>query len=424
MIKKSICFLAIILIFATIVSTFPASAATSYESIKKNPDFHYGIDVSKWNGDLDWDALKEKGIEFAYIRVGSYDNKGGHLDEKFKNNVKKCVESGIEFGVYVYSYVYKHSKVKSCANWVNKQLEKLGNYTKDKETIQVAYDIEDSSFVKAINKKKISKNYLHKSVLKFTNTIKNKGYIPVVYSYESFFTDYLKLTDLQRKGNRIWYARWPSIKRLDTTKKYLLPNNTYPDVWQYSSSFYINGVNLDTNVCYEDFYNYSKENSKVTVSGLDPLYSYSSKGVEPNISVYYKGDLLEKNVDYKLKYFSNKAPGTGRIKILRYKNGEYQDTKTVKFTIKATKVKNLKATPNKTSIKLSWSEHVGVSSYKIYEYCEETNRYEYIYTTDDTDITFIELNRNTKYSYKVSAVTKIKGKSYEGTKAVISARTK
>ncbi|MGN0489109.1 MAG: GH25 family lysozyme [Ruminococcus sp.] len=424
MIKKCALFMAIILIFAAIISAFPASAAVSYESIKKNPGFHYGIDVSKWNGDLDWDALKKKGIEFAYIRVGMYDNKGGHLDEKFQKNVKGCVENGIEFGVYVYSNVYKHNKVKSCAKWVSKQIEKLGNYTKDKNTIQVAYDIEDSSLANAVINKKISKSYLQKSVIKFSNAIKNKGYIPVVYSYESFFTNYLNLSDLQNRGYRIWFARWPNVNSLDTTKKYIMPNNTNPDVWQYSSSFYINGVNLDTNVCYDDFYDYTKENSKVTVTGLKDIYSYSSKGVEPEISVYYKNTLLTKNVDYKLKYFSNKSPGIGRIKIIRYKNGEYQDTKTVKFTIKATKVKKLTAVAKNTSIKLSWNQHIGASYYKIYEYCDETNRYEYIYTTDETNITFIELNRNTEYSYKVSAVTKINSNIYEGKKAKVTAKTK
>jgi GH25 family lysozyme M1 (1,4-beta-N-acetylmuramidase) len=420
--KKNVLFTVILIVIAIISSSIPAFAVKSYSSLKKNPEFHYGIDVSKWNGTLDWKALKNQGIEFAYIRVGLYDKQGGHLDSKFKTNIKQCVANGIEFGVYVYTNVYTYAKAKACAKWVSKQLDSMGNYCKDKDTIQVAYDIEDEGFITAIKKKTISKSYLQKSVLKFTNNIKSSGYIPVVYSYETFFKDYLNLTDLQEKGNKIWYARWP--KSLDVTKKKLLFNNTYTDVWQYSSSYYINGVNLDTDVCYDDFYDYSNEDSKLTVEGLKDSYAYKESGVKPSISVYSGKTLLQKGTDYTLQYFSNKNPGEGRIKIIRYKNGKYKETKTVKFVIKPSEVENLKYTAKQKSITLSWDRDSSDISYKVYKYDDELEKYVLLNTIEDNSITVENLEKSSSYSFKVASVRTINGKKYTGIKSEITAYTK
>lgn len=417
---------AVILALCILMSALPVSgASSSYSSLKKNSDYHYGIDVSKWNGDLDWAKLKEQGVEFAFIRIGTYSNSGGKLDEKFKQNVKSCVENGIEFGVYVYTHVYKHAKAKACARWVAKKLKSMGNYCKDKDTIQVAYDIEDSTFKTAVSNKKITKTYLQNSIIKFTNVIKNKGYVPVVYSYESFFNDYLNITALQNKNIKIWYARWPNKSKLDVTIPYVMSNNTSPEIWQYASSYYINGVLLDTDVCYDDFYDYDNEDSKLTVSGLKDSYAYNSNGVKPKIEVYNGKTLLTEDTDYTLKYFSNKSSGIGRIKIIRYnKSGNYVETKTVKFIIRPKKVSNLSATASATSVNLSWNKLSGAKNYKVFMYDEDSESYILMAKTTDTSYKIGGLSSGKKYTFAIKAGKEIEGKVYYSNYNEISKYTK
>lgn len=62
-----------------------------------------GIDVSKWQGVIDWDKVKADGVEFAMLRAG-YGQSG--VDEQFERNAQECTRLGIPFGVYWFSYAY------------------------------------------------------------------------------------------------------------------------------------------------------------------------------------------------------------------------------------------------------------------------------------------------------------------------------
>ena len=164
--KRILSVISLLLITLMVISTVTVNAVT-FKSIKKNYNFHYGVDVSSHNSKLDFTKLKNEGVEFMFIRLGTYKTDGGHLDTRFIENVKGCVENGVEFGVYVYSYIYKADDIKECAEWVNKELVALGNYCKDKDTIQVAYDIENSAQTKAVDKGKITKSTLNKNIKTF-----------------------------------------------------------------------------------------------------------------------------------------------------------------------------------------------------------------------------------------------------------------
>ncbi len=406
-----------------LMSVFAVNAVT-FQSIPKNYAFHYGVDVSKWNGNLKWNKLRDSGVDFAFIRVGYYDNDGGHIDTKFKTNVKNCVENGIEFGVYVYSYVYKISEAKKCAKWVHKQIKSMGNYTKNKGIIPVAYDIEDSYQANALIRGKISKSYLQDSVQKFCDKTKGYGYIPVVYSYENFFKDYLYLDKFQKNNVRIWYARWPSAKELDITVKRKMFNKTNPDIWQFASTYTIDNVVLDTNVAYDDFYDYSKENSTLTINGLNNIYSYKKKGVQPAFTVYEGETKLKKGTDYKAFYFNNKSSGRARIKIVRFKNSKYIETKTFFFTILPPKVSGVKVTPSTDEINIKWNKVSGASYYQIFEYDTTDGEYNEIDTSYTNSYENFFLTEGTKYQLRVRAVLEIGDQIYYGEPTDFTAYTK
>ena len=62
--------ISVIISITILFSSVFSSSAVTYDSLKKNPQFRYGVDVSLWNDDLDWSIIKDEGVEFAYIRVG------------------------------------------------------------------------------------------------------------------------------------------------------------------------------------------------------------------------------------------------------------------------------------------------------------------------------------------------------------------
>lgn len=410
----------LLLIISLFLTAFPTGAAT-FTSLSKNPEYNYGIDVSQWNGDLDWNQLRKCGVEFAYIRIGYYHTGKGYIDERFKKNVKACVEAGIDFGVYVYSYVYTHTDTVKCAKWVNKTLDSMGNYTKNKGAIPVAYDIEDEIQKNAVMHGKVTRSYMHNGVQKFCDTVKSAGYEPVVYSFSSFFNDFLYLDKFQSKGIRIWYASWPYHPNVKVRKK--MDNGTYADIWQFSSVHTIAGGVFDTNVCYGDFSDYSKETSTLRIEGLSDSYSYKSSGVKPNIKVYSGSTLLKKGTDYNVYYYKNKRTGRARMKIVRYKNGKFFETKTVQFIIRPVAVKNLKAAAGTDEVTLTWDKLNGASGYQIFEYDDILGEYNLIDTVKTTEYTDYFLDEGKEYKLRVRASAKIDGKTVYGDYSNITVKT-
>lgn len=408
--KKLLSIVSVVLVTLILVSSITVGAVT-FKSIKKNNDFHYGVDVSTFNGELNFDKIKKEGVEFMFIRLGYYKEDGGHLDARFIENIKGCVENGIEFGVYVYSYVYETEDVKDCADWTNSELEAMGNYCKDKNTIQVAYDIEDQSQKDAIAKGYITKSDLNKSVKKYCSKIKDYGYIPVVYSSLNYFKNNLNLTDLQNNGIKIWYAQWPYTSSLNTTVKKRMFNNTYADIWQFSSSLTLNGNVFDTNVCYNDFYDYKKENSKLTAKGLKKSYEYTGSAIKPDFKIFDGKTQLKENTDYKTFYFKNKKQGRATIKIVRFdENSNYLETKTFQFVIKPSKVTSLKASKGYNYAKLSWNKSKGATKYIVYK--KTGDNYKKVSSTISTNYKINSLKQGKKYTYAVRAYGVVKNKGY------------
>ena len=416
----------LLLTAALMVAAVPVSAV-SFTAIQKDPNYQYGVDVSQWNGEsngkygvVDWAYLRKIGVEFAYIRVGTYHKWGGDPDPAFKENVKKCVENGIEFGVYVYSYVYKKSDNKKCAKWVLDRLKSLGNYTKDADTIQVAYDIEDDVQANAVYYGRCSKRYMTDSVRHFTQSVSKSGYLATVYASRSFFSDYLMPELFRKDGTKLWCAQWPYYP--DTTSVKKLRDNSPADVWQFSENIKIKSGLYDGNVAYNGMYDYANEDSTLRIEGVNSSYKYSAAGVKPEVSVYDGDQLLKKGKDYKLYYFNNKRIGTAKIKIIRYSNSKYIETKTVLFEI-VPPITGMKTVSTGDEITLSWNKIPYASYYQIYEYDPSDGTYSLIDTTKSNYYCDFELEEGTNYKLKVRAVYRKNGTEFYGDFKKVSATT-
>lgn len=188
-----------------------------------------GIDVSKHQGEIDWEKVKEQ-IDFAIIRLGWIGNKDNHtLDTWFERNYNKCKELGIPVGVYVYNYCNSVDTAKEGANWVVKQLNQR------ELDLPVFIDMEDSS-IAGIGKEKLSN-----ICIEFNDIIAKAGYEPGIYANRNWFDNYLN-KDLRTKYT-CWIAHYTNT------------NQNYDEefsIWQYTSKGLINGIsgNVDLNIIY------------------------------------------------------------------------------------------------------------------------------------------------------------------------------
>ncbi len=181
------------------------------------------IDVSTWQGDIDWSKVKKSGISHAILRAG-YGKHASQIDEKFLNNYANAKKQGIKIGVYWYSYASdKSNSIKEAQAC----LEVLKGKTLD---MPVFYDMEESSMTK------LGKSTLTTIAKAFCDTIIKGGFRAGVYSNPNWFRNYLDYEGL-KKIYPIWLAQYYTSPSFEC------------DMWQYSSEGSVSGIsgNVDMN---------------------------------------------------------------------------------------------------------------------------------------------------------------------------------
>lgn len=218
-----------------------------------------GIDISYANRNLDYNALKKKGVEFAIIRTGYRQ----HTDDMFHKHMKGCLSAGIKVGAYVYC---KATDTDEAFNEAEYAVKLLNEY-RENLTYPVFYDMEDNSIVG------LGKTMLTNIATTFLGVVKNSGYKAGVYANPSWFENCLDKSKLIGKCE-IWLAHWTQSP--NTPTKY----NYGQSIWQWGLD---KELNLDGDISYRD---YSEENN---TSNVLPLYTiYQSIGVarmrtQPNL---------------------------------------------------------------------------------------------------------------------------------------------
>ena len=190
-----------------------------------------GIDVSKWQGNIDWATVKNN-VDFVIIRCGYGGDLTSQDDAKWAYNVSECERLGIPYGVYLFSYATTTDMALSEAQHVIRLLQ---GHT---PTLPVYYDLEDSSSTGSLTNAQI------KSIAQtFCNAIAAAGYTPGVYSMTSWWNG--KLSDSAYNAWSRWVAQFSS-------------SCTYAgsyDMWQYTDSGTVAGISgsVDKNYWYADF---------------------------------------------------------------------------------------------------------------------------------------------------------------------------
>lgn len=192
----------------------------------------HGIDVSSHQGVIDWNAVKEDGIDFAFIRVGyrGYGTEGNlRLDDNYEMNLTHAAEAGIKVGVYFYSQAITEDEAKEEAELL---LSAIEDYDLD---LPVVYDWEINT-ASGSRTKNIPADTVNACTKAFCKRIKKAGYDTIVY----FNTDWgYRIFDLSLfTGSQFWLAQYRAQ-----------PNFYYNiDYWQYSAKGKVDGISTDVDL--------------------------------------------------------------------------------------------------------------------------------------------------------------------------------
>lgn len=190
-----------------------------------------GIDVSKFQGTIDWNAVKADGITFAIIRCGYRGYGTGALveDATYRRNIQGAINAGLRVGVYFYSQAINEAEAVEEASMV---LSLVSGYSLP---LGVYYDTE---YVAGGRANAISAAERTACAVAFCETIRNAGYKAGVYSYASWFYNNLNFANISKYNT--WIAQYRDT--LSFNYKY--------DIWQYTGSGRVNGIStaVDMNI--------------------------------------------------------------------------------------------------------------------------------------------------------------------------------
>lgn len=198
-----------------------------------------GIDVSQWQGTIDWTKVKAAGIEFAMIRAGYGQN---NIDPQFKRNISECNRLGIPCGIYWFSYAYTEAMAIREAEYALAAVEPY------KLEYPIAFDYEGAS-VDYAKKNGVVPDKAHVSALAraFCKRLEQAKYYAMVYTNPSYLSQYYD--SYVPKSYDIWLAQWPS--KPDPATKPAQAGG----IWQYTSSGSVPGISgrVDMDAAYYDY---------------------------------------------------------------------------------------------------------------------------------------------------------------------------
>ena len=201
-----------------------------------------GVDISEFNGNVDFNKLKAAGYTFVMIRCGWGSNLTSQDDAMFEKNVKKAEAAGMPWGVYLYSYALNVNSAKSEVQHTLRLLKGK------KPTMPVAFDLEEDEYKDGHG---MTNKALHDVTVTYMKGIKDAGYYPILYTGYDWLTGPLKTKDVVGTYD-IWYAQWYTVMQYNTSKV---------GMWQYGGevnyleSPYIKGLSgmFDKDYCFKNY---------------------------------------------------------------------------------------------------------------------------------------------------------------------------
>lgn len=196
-----------------------------------------GIDVSRYQGEIDWKKVKTSGVQFAMLRAG-YGHFDSQKDAQFERNYTEAKAAGIPVGAYLYSYAKSvedaRAEAKVFLQWVKgKQFE-----------YPLAFDVEEAEQAKK------GKQFVSDVIRAFCETVEQAGYYVCIYANKYWLDNYID-ADCKKRYD-VWVAQWAK------TNTY---NGAY-GMWQYTSDGAVSGISgrVDLDESYKDYPSIMRQN--------------------------------------------------------------------------------------------------------------------------------------------------------------------
>lgn len=193
----------------------------------KNDKTMLGIDVSRWQGNVDYDKVKSAGAEFVIMRIGVESKQGEEIgmDSKYKENIKKAKKAGLKVGVYLYSIALNKDTAMSHAEWVIKALDG------EKLDLPVVFDWENWS---KWQEYKLSFHDINEIADTFIKTIEKAGYKGMLYSSKFYLENIWE----NKNDYPVWLAHYTNETNYKGKYK----------IWQMCNDGVIDGINGDVDI--------------------------------------------------------------------------------------------------------------------------------------------------------------------------------
>ena len=226
-----------------------------------------GIDVSEFQGKIDWEKVKKEGYDFVFVRAGHRTFHTGSLEKDTRaiKNLTRAEEAGLDVGVYVFSQAVSIKEAIEEAELCLDVIEESGVEI----TLPVVFDpeiqIEYDARINYISSKQFTDN-----AVAFCETIKEAGFTPAIYANCSTETDILNLSRLENA--EIWYADYNSV-----------PESPYRfTYWQYTNMGWVDGIpetETDLNLWFVPKDSSKKDSTKKSTADKDSSKKDSAEKV-------------------------------------------------------------------------------------------------------------------------------------------------
>ncbi len=212
-----------------------------HQSKVSNSTKRIGIDVSEWQGDIDWNTVKNEGVEFAIIRVGYRGYVYSRLveDKKVRQNIQNAKAAGLKIGLYFYSKAITTDEAKEEANFVKSV---IGNTILD---LPIFLDVEYDGNADRLLNANLSSDAQTNIINTFISTCNGYGYSAGVYASASVLANKMNASSISSIGS-IWVAHWTNNTNYSGTYSF----------WQYADNITLSGVSgnngvVDADVWYD-----------------------------------------------------------------------------------------------------------------------------------------------------------------------------
>lgn len=371
-----------------------------------------GIDVSKWQQDIDWGKVKKSGVSFTIIRLGYRGMQNGTLqmDEKFDANIKGAHAAGITTGIYFFTQALNVKEAEEEAQYVIDVLKKYPGHVSypvimDMETL--AGSRFDNAGLTPAAKTAIAKAFCAK--------IQSAGYRAGIYSNKNYLQTQLNMAELE-KDYYVWMAQYNNHS--DYAGKY--------DMWQYSSAGMIDGIStrVDMDVAYVQTVPGTPKGLKQTgakETSLSLAWDAVDNADGYKVHFYDANGKLLQLVNVKENKVTLKDLKPGKLYQYQvctfYGSGDNSSTfgnlsEPYKVHTTSAQVTNLAVqSRGEDALILTWKKVSGVSGYRIAQYDAKTKKYVLAGTTETTANTYkvTKLKPGGNYKFKVQGYVLLNG---------------